>query len=102
MCVHVGHAEHFHRSQDPTQQPRRKTNMTRTRILSTTAIASILGVALPAFAQAPAPAPMYAPAPAPMMAPAPAPEAASMPAAPMMAPRAADDMTGSVGFGTGV
>jgi hypothetical protein len=76
--------------------------MTRTRILSTTAIASILGVALPAFAQAPAPAPMYAPAPAPMMAPAPAPEAGSMPAAPMVAPRAADDMTGSVGFGAGV
>jgi len=82
--------------------------MTRTRIalISTTAIASILGAALPAFAQAPAPAPMYAPAPAPapMMAPAPAPgpEAAVMPAAPVMAPRAADDMTGSVGIGTGV
>ncbi len=79
--------------------------MTRTRIISTTAIASILGAALPAFAQAPAPAPMYAPAPAPapMMAPAPAPaDAAVMPAAPMVAPRAADDMTGSVGFGIGV
>jgi hypothetical protein len=39
---------------------------------------------------------MMAPAPAP------APEAAVMPAAPMMAPKAADDMTGSVGFGVGV
>lgn len=78
--------------------------MTRTRILSTTAIASLMGVAMPAFAQAPAPAPMYAPAPAPMMAPAPAPmpETAVMPAAPMVAPQAADDMTGSVGFGAGV
>jgi len=81
--------------------------MTRTRIalISTTAAASMLGAALPAFAQAPAPAPMYAPAPAPapMMAPAPAPEpAAVMPAAPMMAPMAADDMTGSVGLGVGV
>ncbi len=82
--------------------------MTRTRLtlLTSTALASILGAALPAFAQAPAPAPapMYAPAPAPapMMAPAPAPEAAVMPAAPMMAPKAGDDMTGSVGFGTGV
>jgi hypothetical protein len=80
--------------------------MTRTRIaiLSTTAIASILGAALPAFAQAPAPAPMYAPAPAPMMAPAPAPapEGGMMPVAAVMAPRAADDMTGSVGFGVGV
>jgi hypothetical protein len=79
--------------------------MTRTRlsILSTTAVASLLGAAVPAFAQAPAPAPMYAPAPAPMMAPAPGPEAMPvMPAAPVMAPKAADDMTGSVGFGVGV
>jgi hypothetical protein len=81
--------------------------MTRMRIAlpATTAIASLLGAALPAFAQAPAPAPMYAPAPAPapMMAPAPAPEpAAVMPVAPVMAPQAADDMTGSLGFGTGV
>jgi hypothetical protein len=79
--------------------------MTRTRIslISSTAVASLLGAALPAFAQAPAPAPMYAPAPAPMMAPAPAPEAMPvMPVAPMMAPKAADDMTGSVGFGAGV
>lgn len=75
--------------------------MTRTRIslISATAIASILGAALPAFAQAPAPA--YAPAPA--MAPAPAPEGtAVMPAAPVLAPRASDDMTGSVGLGVGV
>lgn len=81
--------------------------MTRTILTATTAIAFLLGAALPAFAQAPAPAPMYAPAPAPapMYAPAPAPApepAAMMPAAPVMAPRAADDMTGSVGFGTGV
>jgi hypothetical protein len=84
--------------------------MTRIALSVTTAIASILGAALPAFAQAPAPAPMYAPAPppAPMYAPppapmaAPAPEAAVMPVAPVVAPRAADDMTGSVGFGTGV
>jgi len=79
--------------------------MTRTRLslISTTAVASILGAALPAFAQAPAPAPMYAPAPAPMMAPAPAPEPMPvMPAAPVMAPKASDDMTGSVGFGVGV
>jgi hypothetical protein len=81
--------------------------MTRTRLslISTTAVASLLGAALPAFAQAPAPAPMYAPAPAPapMMAPAPAQEPMPvMPAAPVMAPKASDDMTGSVGFGTGV
>jgi len=79
--------------------------MTRTSLslISTTAVASILGAALPAFAQAPAPAPMYAPAPAPMMAPAPAPEPMPvMPVAPVMAPKAADDMTGSVGFGVGV
>jgi hypothetical protein len=75
--------------------------MTRTRI-SLLTVATVLGAALPAFAQAPAPAPapMYAPAQAPMMAP--AQEAAVMPAAPMMAPRASDDMTGSVGFGVGV
>jgi len=75
--------------------------MTRTR-LSLLTVATALGAALPAFAQAPAPAPapMYAPAQAPMMAP--AQEAAVMPAAPMMAPRASDDMTGSVGFGVGV
>lgn len=80
--------------------------MTRTRIalISTTAIASILGAALPAFAQAPAPAPMYAPASATMMVPAPAPgtEVAVVPVAPVVMPRAADDMTGSVGFGVGV
>jgi len=87
--------------------------MTRTILTATTAIASLLGAALPAFAQAPAPAPMYAPTPAPMYAPAPAPgyapapapapeSAAVMPVAPVMAPRAADDMTGSVGFGAGV
>ena len=89
--------------------------MTRTRIslTTTTALASIFGAALPAFAQAPAPAPMYAPAPAPtyapapapapMMAPAPAPEAMPvMPVAPVVAPKAADDMTGVVGFGVGV
>jgi hypothetical protein len=80
--------------------------MTRIALISTTAIASILGAALPAFAQAPAPAPMYAPAPAPapMMAPAPAPmpEPGVMPAAPIVAPPAADDMTGSVGLGVGV
>lgn len=77
--------------------------MTRTRLslISTTAVASILGAALPAFAQAPAPAPMYVPAPAPMMAAAPEPMPV-MPVAPMMAPKAADDMTGSVGFGVGV
>jgi hypothetical protein len=73
--------------------------MTRTRI-SLLTVATALGASLPAFAQAPAPAPMYAPAQAPMMAP--APEAAVMPAAPMMAPRAGDDMTGSVGLGVGV
>jgi hypothetical protein len=69
--------------------------MTRTRIsfIASTALASILGGAMPALAQAPvAPPPAVAPAP----------EAAVMPAAPMMAPRGADDMTGSVGFGTGV
>ena len=81
--------------------------MTRTRIalIATTSLVSMLGAALPAFAQAPAPAPMYAPAPAPapMMAPAPAPESAAvMPVAPVMAPIAADDMTGSVGVGVGV
>ena len=82
--------------------------MTRTRIalIATTALVSMLGAALPAFAQAPAPAPMYAPAPAPApgyVAPAPAPEAgAVMPVAPVMAPRSGDDMTGSVGFGVGV
>jgi len=74
-------------------------------LTATTAIAFLLGAALPASAQAPAPAPMYAPAPAPMYAPAPAPApepVAMMPVAPVMAPRAADDMTGSVGFGTGI
>jgi hypothetical protein len=79
--------------------------MTRTRLslISTTAVASLLGAALPAFAQAPAPAPMYAPAPAPMMAPPVVQEPMPvLPAAPVMAPKAADDMTGSVGFGTGV
>jgi hypothetical protein len=83
--------------------------MTRTRLsaISTTAFVSIVGAAVPAFAQAPmAPAPMMAPAPvmAPAMAPAPmapAPEAV-MPVAPMMAPKAADDMSGSVGFGVGI
>ncbi|HEX7500020.1 MAG TPA: hypothetical protein VF524_06900, partial [Polyangia bacterium] len=81
--------------------------MTRTRIalISSTAIASILGAALPAFAQAPAPAPMYAPSgQATMMVPAPAPgsEVAVVPVAPVVMPRPADDMTGSVGFGVGV
>jgi hypothetical protein len=87
--------------------------MTRTRIslISTTALAGVFGAALPAFAQAPMPAPVYAPAPAPapMMAPAPAPmpmaePAPMMPVAPVVAPAplAADDMTGSVGFGVGV
>jgi hypothetical protein len=87
--------------------------MTRTRLslISTTAFASILGAAVPAFAQAPmpmAPAPMMAPAPvmAPAMPAAPgmpmmAPEAV-MPVAPVVAPKAADDMSGSVGFGVGV
>jgi hypothetical protein len=75
----------------------------RLSLVATTAIASLLGAALPAFAQAPAPAPMYAPAPPPMMAPPPAQEMMPvMPVAPVMAPRAADDMTGSVGFGVGV
>lgn len=76
--------------------------MTRSRIalIAMTTLVSMLGAA-PAFAQAPAPAPMYAPPPP--MAAAPAPEAgAVMPVAPVMAPRAADDMTGSVGIGTGV
>jgi len=79
--------------------------MTRTRLslISSTAVASLLGAALPAFAQAPAPAPMYAPAPAPMMAPPVVQEPMPvMPVAPVMAPKASDDMTGSVGFGTGV
>jgi hypothetical protein len=82
--------------------------MTRTRIalISATALASMLGGVLPALAQAPAPAPMYAPAPPPMMAPAPAPMPMdAMPAMPqpaVVAPKAADDMTGSVGFGIGV
>lgn len=83
--------------------------MTRTRIFlsSTTALVSLLGASVTAFAQAPAPAPapMMAPAPvmAPAMAPMPAPESSMvMPPAPMMAPRAPDDMTGSVGFGVGV
>jgi len=95
--------------------------MTLTRLLltSTSALAFVLAAA-PAFAQAPAPAPMMMPAPAPapgmapMMAPAPAPgmapgmapmmapEAAVMPVAPLMAPRAPDDMTGSFGLGVGV
>jgi hypothetical protein len=83
--------------------------MTRTR-LSLTAFATIAGAALPAFAQAPmqmapAPAPMMAPAPvmAPAMAPAPMPgPEAVMPVAPVVAPKAADDMSGSVGFGVGV
>jgi len=82
--------------------------MTRIAITSTTALATMLGAALPALAQAPVPAPMYAPAPPPMMAPAPAPAPMPMPeAAPVMpaavaAPAAADDMTGSVGFGVGI
>jgi hypothetical protein len=91
--------------------------MTRTRLslLTTTALASTLGVALPAFAQAPAqmyapapaPAPMYAPAPAQAQmyapAPAPAPEVVAPAPAPVaVAPKGADDMTGSVGFGVGV
>jgi len=85
--------------------------MTRTRLslVSTTAIASILGAAIPAFAQAPAPmmapapvmAPAMPPAMAPMPAPAPAPEVV-MPAAPVVAPKAADDMSGSIGFGVGI
>jgi hypothetical protein len=37
-----------------------------------------------------------------MMAPAPGPEAAVMPAAPVVAPKAADDMSGSIGLGVGV
>ena len=85
--------------------------MTRTRsyLLTSTALASILGAAVPALAQAPAPAQMYAPAP--MYAPPPAPAPMAMPApepmpvmpvAPVLAPKAADDMTGSVGFGVGV
>jgi hypothetical protein len=80
--------------------------MTRTAIISSTALATLLGAALPAMAQAPVPAPMYAPAPPPMMAPPPAPMpmpevAPALPVA-VAAPRAADDMTGSVGFGVGV
>ena len=71
----------------------------RLSLISMTALASLLGAALPAFAQAPAPAPMYAPPP--VMAPAQEPMPV-MPAAPVMAPKASDDMTGSVGFGTGV
>jgi hypothetical protein len=70
-----------------------------------TAIAAMLGAVLPAFAQAPVPAPVYAPAPQPMMAPPPAPmptDGAVMPVAPVVAPRAADDMTGSIGYGVGV
>ena len=75
--------------------------MTRTRTISTTALVSLLGAAMPAFAQAPAPAPMYAPAPAPMMAPALEP-AAVMPVAPIVVPRSPDDMSGSIGFGVGL
>ena len=71
----------------------------RLSLISMTALASLLGAALPAFAQAPAPAPMYAPPP--VMAPAQE-TMPVMPAAPVMAPKASDDMTGSVGFGTGV
>jgi hypothetical protein len=65
--------------------------MTRTRIsfIASTALASIHGAALPALAQAP-------------IAPAPGTEAAVVPAAPLMGPRSSDDLTGSVGFGTGV
>lgn len=88
--------------------------MTRTSLslISKIAFASILGAAVPAFAQAPmAPAPMMAPAP--VMAPAMAPPAAPgmpvmaapeavMPVAPVVAPKAADDMSGSVGFGVGI
>ncbi len=69
--------------------------MTRTKIyfIASTALASILGAAMPALAQAPiAPAPAVAPGT----------EAAVIPAAPLMGPRATDDMTGAVGFGTGV
>jgi hypothetical protein len=86
--------------------------MTRTRItlISTTALASMLGAALPALAQAPAPAPMYAPAPVPTYAapaptyaaPAPMPEPQVVPVAAPVAPKAADDMSGSIGFGIGV
>jgi hypothetical protein len=86
--------------------------MTRTRLslISTTALASILGAAIPAFAQAPAPmmapapvmAPAMPPAMAPMPPPAPMPEAAVMPAAPLVAAKAPDDMSGSIGFGVGV
>jgi hypothetical protein len=85
--------------------------MTRTRLFltSTTALASMLGAALPALAQAPmmaAPPPMMAPPPAPvmapMMAPAPGPEAMVMPMPPVVAPKPVDDMTGSVGLGVGV
>ena len=78
--------------------------MTRTRLslISTPAVASILGAALPAFAQAPAPAPMYAPAPAPMVAAAAPEPMLVMPVTPVLAPKASDDMTGSVGLGVGV
>jgi len=76
---------------------------TRLSLICSTAVASILGATLPAFAQAPAPAPMYAPAPPPMMAPPPAPEPLPvLPVAPVVAPKAADDLTGSVGLGVGV
>jgi hypothetical protein len=80
--------------------------MTRIAIISSTALATLLGAALPAMAQAPVPAPMYAPAPPPMMAPAPAPmpmaEIPALPPPAVAAPRAADDMTGSVGFGVAI
>ena len=63
--------------------------MTRTR-LSLLTVATTLGAALPAFAQAPAP--MYAPAPMMAPAPAPAPEAAVMPAAALFPALDDDDL----------
>jgi len=76
--------------------------MKRTRPLLTcaAALATVCGLALPALAQTPPPA--GAP-PADMAAPPPPPPPmAAAPMDPMAAPRAADDMTGSVGFGVGV
>lgn len=79
--------------------------MTLTSILRITTTAFVLtpGVCPPAFAQESAPAPNMATEPPPVMAPLllPAPSNPT-PAGPAVALKAANDMTGAVGFGVGV
>ena len=71
---------------------------TRPLLTSAAAFAAVCAMALPALAQTPPPPP---PPPADTMAAPPAPPPPS-PMAPMAMPKAADDMTGSVGFGVGL